>query len=135
MIDKMHQDFYEVPTLQTLCIDYMRSSKNRQKYALSVNSGEVAHEILYNSELKTKVCKSMVLIETKQTMRDGLYQRGISCGYDVRKRLFLLGTFEGCTCYDPFEISEWSGAIHLKGKMVLYTSLAYLPSIEEQKCR
>lgn len=107
-----YQELTQVPSLQSICINYMRNSKNCHQYALSVNSGEVAHEILYNSD----VSSSIFCIQTRRTMKDGLYQRGIACGYDVRRRAFLLGTFEGCTCYDPAGIIEWSGAIHLKGK-------------------
>lgn len=110
---------HEIPivsSLQDICINFMRNSKNSQEYALSVTCSDIAEKILFNTEKNSEI-SSVICITTRRTMKDGLYQRGISCGYDVARRLFLLGTFEGCTCYEAMELTEWSGVIHLKGKL------------------
>lgn len=97
----------------------MRSSKNSQEYALSVRCSDIAERILFDKQKNSRI-SSVICIASRKTMKDGLYQRGVSCGYDVAKRLFLLGTFEGCTCFETTELTEWSGIIHLKGKLAVF---------------
>lgn len=95
-----------VSSLQAICMEFMKNSPISTEYALAVRPSYMASRVSHIS---------LIFLTTQCTLRDGHFQRGVSCGFLISEQVFLLGTFEGCTCRDPENITKWLGMIHIKG--------------------
>lgn len=100
-----------VDSLQDMCIYFMKSSEFSANYALAVEPGYIARQICISRADDLPV----VFIHTRCTIVDGSFQRGVTCGFHVSRKSFLLGVFEGCVCQDPRTLVQWHTEIRLKG--------------------
>lgn len=100
-----------VCSLQDICICYMKTSELSQNYAIAVEPGYIARLIFI-----TRVEESpVVFIHSRCTIKDGNFQRGITCGFHLSRKTFLFGVFEGCICQDPRNLVQWCSEISSKG--------------------
>lgn len=100
-----------VDSLQDMCIYFMKTSEFSANYALAVEPGYIARQILISQADDLPV----IFIHTRCTIVDGNFQRGVTCGFHVSRKSFLLGVFEGCVCQDPRALVQWHSEIKLKG--------------------
>lgn len=89
----------------------MKSSEISANYALAVEPGYMAREIY----LSPADALPVIFIHTRCTIVDGNFQRGVTCGFHVSRKSFLLGVFEGCVCQDPRTLVQWHSEISSKG--------------------
>lgn len=100
-----------VDSLQNMCIYYMKCSEISENYALAVEPGYIARQIFITQAGDVPV----IFIHTRCTLIDGNFQRGVTCGFHVSRKSFLLGVFEGCVCQDPRTLVQWHSEINSKG--------------------
>ena len=110
-----------VGSLQDICICYMKTSELSQNYAMAVEPGYIARLIFF-----TRVEESpVVFIHSRCTIKDGNFQRRITCGFHLSRKTFLFGVFEGCICQDPRNLVQWCSEISSKGKRYERRTLAF----------
>ena len=81
----------------------MRSSENWIAFVLSTPITSLAEKLCTRDKDKNPV----IFIAVRYNYSDGEKCSGVTCGYHVTKRTFLIGIFEACVCFDPMLETSW----------------------------
>lgn len=94
------------PTLQSLyslCIQQVKQSRHWEHCILSMPIKTIAFD-LCTSEMRRN---PIIIIATHYSHSDGEIVTGSNCGYNVLQRMFVIGSFSACVCFDPRDYTEW----------------------------
>ena len=99
-----------IPSLYSLCIQQVKQSRYWEQCIISMPIKTIAFD-LCTSEMRRN---PVIVIATHYSHSDGEIVTGSNCGYNVLQRIFVIGSFSACVCFEPRDYTEWIYSFSVK---------------------
>lgn len=92
-----------IPSLYSLCIRKIQRSSRWEHCVLSTPVRTIQFDLLTKDMHKNPI----FFIATHYQASDGEMVTGCACGYHITMRIFLIGVFQTCVCFEPKHSTQW----------------------------